>query len=86
MKVLEKVYGHDKAEEFIRGFGNDPKAGNGFGFQDGFDVRIVNGPEGQKVVLQGINGFSDIELTPDLLISIIADAEQLDARIESKKV
>ncbi|MDO8581667.1 MAG: hypothetical protein Q7S16_02215 [bacterium] len=78
MKVLEKLHGRDKARQFIRSFGDEAKAGNGFGFQEGFSVTITNGSSGQKIMLEGIHGFPDIELTPVLLRDIIADAKQLD--------
>jgi hypothetical protein len=82
MKVLEKLYGRPKAEEFIESFRNEKGRADGFDFQEGFNVEIKNGPEGQKIILQGVRGFPDIELTPDLLRSIIEDAIKLDEEIE----
>ncbi|MBU1036806.1 hypothetical protein KKF32_02070 [Patescibacteria group bacterium] len=81
MKVLEKLHGREKAEEFIEIFRDKEGKANGFDFQGGFKVEIVNGPQGQEVILEGVQGFDDIELTPELLSGIISDAEELDKKI-----
>lgn len=78
MKVLEKKYGRPKAEEFIESFRENKGRVYGFGFQEGFDLKIINNQEGQKIILEGIHGFPDIELTPELLNDIIVDAVILD--------
>lgn len=70
MKVLEKISGMDKAREFMKkGF---------FDFQEGFKVTIVNNNKGQRVMLEGVRGNEDIELTPEILKDIISDAKNLD--------
>jgi len=81
MKVLEKLYGRAKAEAFIESFRDDKGRADGFDFQEGFKVEIKNGPEGQKMVLEGVRGFPDIELTLELLRDIIGDAVKLDEEI-----
>jgi len=82
MKVLEKTRGQAVAEEFIESFRDEKGQANGFDFQGGFEVNIINNGQGQKVILQGVRGFADIELTSELLSNIIGDAEQLDKEIE----
>jgi hypothetical protein len=84
MKVLEKFYGREKAEEFIESFRDEKGRADGFGFQEGFKIEIKNGPEGQKIVLEGVRGFPDMELTPQLLRDIVDDAVKLDEEIEKK--
>ncbi len=81
MRVLEKIGGRKKAEEFIEAFRDDKGRANGLDFHEGYDVTINNGPEGQKVILEGIRGFEDVELTPKILEDIIVDAEKLDEEI-----
>lgn len=80
MKVLEKLYGRKKAEEFIESFRDEKGRAEGFGYEEGFEIRIMNGSKGQKVVLEGVRGFPDMELTPKLLSDIIEDAEKLDEK------
>lgn len=84
-KVLEKLYGPEKVDELIDKFRDKDGKANGFDFQEGFKVEIKNGLEGQKVILEGVRGFPDIELTPELLRDIIGDAIKLDEEIEGTK-
>lgn len=81
MKVLEKTQGRAAVDKLIESFRDAKGQANGFDFQGGFDVTVKNGSEGQKVMLQGINGFADMELTPKLLAEVIGDAENLDQAI-----
>lgn len=81
MKVLEKIYGAEKVKEFIKSLQDEEGKTEGFDYQEGFKVMINNGPEGQEVVLEGIRGFSDIKLTPELLDDIISDAGELDKEL-----
>jgi hypothetical protein len=85
MKALQKVYGPEKVVEFLDKLREKYGNTKGFDFQEGFKVEITNNSEGQKVVLQGIYGFEDIELTPELLREIINDAVQLDREIDKPK-
>lgn len=84
MKVLEKTQGRAVAEKFIENCRDGKGMANGFDFQEGFEVRIQNGREGQKMILQGVRGFSDVELTAQLLRGIIDDAVELDRAIVDK--
>lgn len=81
MKVLEKIYGAEKVKEFIKSLQDEEGKTEGFDYQEGFKVMINNGPEGQEVVLEGIRGFSDIKLTPELLDDIISDAGEIDKEL-----
>ena len=82
MKVLEKTQCDEAVYKFIESLKEKNGDGNGFGFQEGYDITIVNSSEGQKIILDGIYGFNDIELTSELLINIIKDVEVLDGAIE----
>lgn len=81
MRVLEKMYDRSKAEEFIESFRDKEGKVYGFDFQEGFEVKIINRQEGQKIILESVRGFPDIELTPELLNGIIEDAKKLDEEI-----
>ena len=85
MKVLEKIHGREKVVEFLQALREKNGDTKGFDFQEGFKVEITNNSEGQKVILQGIYGFDDMELTPELLREIIQDAVKLDREIENPK-
>lgn len=85
MKVLEKLHGRAKAEEFIEKLRNEKGQANGFDFQEGFEVKIKNGLDGQSVILSSVRGLPEIELTPQLLIDIIGDATKLDEEIKKKQ-
>lgn len=81
MKVLEKLYGRAKAEEFIEKCRNEKGQANGFDFQEGFEIHIKNNSCGQRVILSSVREFPEIELAPQLLNDIINDAIKLDGEI-----
>ncbi len=85
MKVLEKTQGRPAAEKFIELLRDPDGKTNGFGFQEGIDVRMTQGPDGERVVISSVRGLPEIELTPQLLDEIIGDAEQLNADVDQAR-
>ena len=81
MKALEKLHGREVVERFIESCKDKDGKANGFDFQEGFTIEIKNGPKGQTIMLEGVRGFPAMELTPQLLESIITDAKDLDDAI-----
>lgn len=84
MKVLEKAHGKGAVKEFIEKNESEKGNGNGFGFQEGYNIVINNNQDGQKIILDGIYGFEDMEITPEILLSIIEDAKKLDEKINEQ--
>ncbi|MDP3964067.1 MAG: hypothetical protein Q8Q20_00185 [bacterium] len=82
MKVVEKTHGREKLLQFIENMRDEEGKANGFDFHEGYTFTITNGTEGQKLMLEGIRGFENMEVTPELLQEIIDDAIHLDEAIE----
>ncbi|KKU48032.1 hypothetical protein A2936_00130 [Candidatus Uhrbacteria bacterium RIFCSPLOWO2_01_FULL_47_25] len=82
MKVLEKFQGRAAAEKFIDKLRDKDGKVFGFDFQEGIDIIVTNGANGQSIVIKNMRGLPDVALTPELLADIIRDAERLDKTID----
>lgn len=80
MKVIEKNDGPEGVEKFLASLPDK----NGFGYSQGYSIKISQGEDGRPSAVITYNN-EEWELTPEMLKEIIDERDALDREIAEKK-
>lgn len=81
MKVIEKMDGPEGFQKFLASLPDK----NGFGYSQGYSVKISRGDDGEPVATVTYNG-DEWELKPELIKEIIGERDALNEEIAQRKL